>query len=192
MVIQGRGYLPKKKWLNWIDRVNFTIQGTGYPRLKQYVNESQGIPVGDIWLNIPALKHAGKERLGFPTQKPEALLERIVEASSKEGDVVLDAFCGCGTAIAVAQKLNRRWIGVDITHLAITLLKYRLADAFGDDVEYEIIGEPKDEASARALAVQDRYQFQWWALSLIRARPYPGQKEGRGRRSGRSHLLSGR
>ena len=90
----------------------------------------------------------------------------------------MDAFCGCGTAIAVAQKLNRRWIGVDITHLAITLLKYRLADAFGDDVEYEIIGEPKDEASARALAVQDRYQFQWWALSLIRARPYQGKKKG--------------
>ena len=119
-----------------------------------------------------------KERLGYPTQKPEALLERIIEASSNEDDVVLDAFCGCGTAIAVAQRLNRRWIGVDITHLAIALLKYRLADAFGADVEYEIIGEPKDAESAKALAVQDRYQFQWWALSLIRARPYQGNKKG--------------
>ena len=174
-----RTWLFTKEKMAELDRQGkLYYSSTGYPRLKQYVNESQGIPVGDIWLNIPALKHAGKERLGFPTQKPEALLERIVEASSKEGDVVLDAFCGCGTAIAVAQKLNRRWIGVDITHLAITLLKYRLADAFGNDVEYEIIGEPKDEASARALAVQDRYQFQWWALSLIRARPYQGKKKG--------------
>ena len=151
---------------------------TGYPRLKQYVHESQGKPVGDISMDIPALKHAGRERLGFPTQKPEALLERIIEASSNEGDVVLDAFCGCGTAIAVAQRLNRQWIGIDITHLAIALLKYRLADAFDADVEYEIIGEPKDGASAMALAVQDRYQFQWWALSLIRARPYQEKKKG--------------
>ena len=76
------------------------------------------------------------------------------------------------------QTLNRQWIGIDITHLAIALLKYRLADAFGDDVKYEIIGEPKDVESAKALAVQDRYQFQWWALSLIRARPYQGKKKG--------------
>ena len=128
--------------------------------------------------NIPMIAGQAKERMGYPTQKPEALLKRIIKASSNEGDVVLDAFCGCGTAIAVAQELNRRWIGVDITHLAISLLKYRLADTFGEDVEYEIIGEPKDEASARALAVQDRYQFQWWALSLIRARPYQGKKKG--------------
>ena len=151
---------------------------TGYPRLKQYLDESQGSPIGDIWLNISALKHSGKERLDYPTQKPEALLERVIKASSNEGDVVLDAFCGCGTAIAVAQRLNRRWIGIDITHLAITLLKYRLDGAFGDDVKYEVIGEPKDAESARALAVQDRYQFQWWALSLIRARPYQGKKKG--------------
>ena len=119
-----------------------------------------------------------RRRKSYPTQKPEALLERIIKASSNEGDVVLDAFCGCGTAIAVAQQLNRRWIGVDITHLAVALLKYRLDDAFGDDVKYEIIGEPKDTQGAKALAVQDRYQFQWWALSLIRARPYQGKKKG--------------
>ena len=91
---------------------------TGYPRLKQYVHESQGKPVGDIWMDIPALKHAGRERLGFPTQKPEALLERIIEASSNEGDVVLDAFCGCGTAIAVAQRLNRQY-GLGLTSLIL-------------------------------------------------------------------------
>ena len=174
-----RTWLFTKEKMAELDRQDkIYYSSTGYPRLKQYLDESQGSPVGDIWLNIPALKHSGKERLGYPTQKPEALLERIIKASSSEGDVVLDAFCGCGTAVAVAQRLNRRWIGVDITHLAITLLKYRLVDTFGDDVKYEIIGEPKDVESARALAVQDRYQFQWWALSLIRARPYQGKKKG--------------
>jgi site-specific DNA-methyltransferase (adenine-specific) len=140
------------------------------------INE-KGVRENDVWM-IPVLNSQAKERLGYPTQKPEALLERIIQASSNEGDIVLDAFCGCGTAVAVAQRFNRRWIGVDITHLAIALMKYRLADAFGDDVEYEIIGEPKDAASAKALAVQDRYQFEWWALSLIRARPYKGKKKG--------------
>ena len=130
------------------------------------------------WWEIPSVGSADRQRLGYPTQKPEALLERIIKASSNEGDTVLDAFAGCGTTIAVAQRLNRQWIGIDITHLAIALLKYRLQGAFGDDVKYEIIGEPKDEASAKALANQDRYQFQWWALSLIKARPYQGQKKG--------------
>ncbi len=157
------------------------LRRDGCPRkdgLKVYLDEAEGAPAQNIWNDIPRIGNTSKERLGYPTQKPEALLERIIEASSDEGNVVLDAFCGCGTAIAVAQRLNRRWIGIDITHLAIALLKYRLADAFGDDVKYEIIGEPKDEASARALANQDRYQFQWWALSLIRARPYQDKKKG--------------
>ena len=148
------------------------------PQLKRYLDELDGQAVTELWQDIPPINPMAKERLGYPTQKPEPLLERIIQASSNEGDVVLDAFCGCGTAIAVAQRLNRRWIGVDITHLAIALLKYRLADAFGDDAKYEIIGEPQDSESAKALAVQDRYQFQWWALSLIRARPYQGKKKG--------------
>ena len=148
------------------------------PQLKRYLDELDGQAVPELWQDIPPINPMAKERLGYPTQKPEALLERIIKASSNEGDVVLDTFCGCGTAVVVAQQLNRRWVGIDITHLAIALLKYRLADAFGDDVEYEIIGEPKDVESARALAVQDRYQFQWWALSLIRARPYQGKKKG--------------
>ena len=164
-----------KRWKGKKSKVSFE----GEIRLvTQMTNvESQGRPADDVW-SIPVINSQAKERLGYPTQKPEALLERIIKASSNEGDVVLDTFCGCGTAIAVAQRLNRRWIGVDITHLAIALLKYRLADAFGDDVKYEVIGEPKDAESAKALAVQDRYQFQWWALSLIRARPYQGKKKG--------------
>ena len=157
------------------------LRQDGCPRkdgLKVYLDEAKGAPAQNIWDDVPRIGNTSKERLGYPTQKPEALLERIIQASSNEGDVVLDVFCGCGTAVAVAQRLNRRWIGVDVTHLAIALMKYRLADAFGDDVKYEIIGEPKDVESAKALAVQDRYQFQWWALSLIRARPYQGKKKG--------------
>jgi site-specific DNA-methyltransferase (adenine-specific) len=138
----------------------------------------EGGKIPEDWWQIPMVQGNALERLGYPTQKPEALLERIIKMSSNEGDVVLDAFAGCGTTIAIAQRLERRWIGIDITHLAIALLKYRLQDAFGDDVEYKVIGEPVDISSARALAKQDRYQFQWWALSLVKARPVQEKKKG--------------
>ena len=137
-----------------------------------------GVLPNDWWTDVKALNPAAKERLGYPTQKPEALLERIIKASSNEGDVVLDAFCGSGTTIAVAERLKRKWIGIDITHLAIALIKYRLENAFDEDLKYTVIGEPVDVSSARALAMQDRYQFQWWALSLIKARPVAGKKKG--------------
>jgi SAM-dependent methyltransferase len=119
------------------------------------------------------------ERLGYPTQKPEALLERIIKASSNEGDLVLDPFCGCGTTVQVAQRLNRRWIGIDITHLAIGLIKKRLSDAFGPEIRerYEVVGEPTDYNGAAALAAEDKYQFQWWALGQVGARP-ADQKKG--------------
>ena len=134
--------------------------------------------IDNVW-RIPCLQPAASERLGYPTQKPEALLERIIQASSNEGDVVLDPFCGCGTTIAVAQRLNRRWIGIDITCLATTLIKTRLRDAFGDAVgrTYRTIGEPTALPDAATLAAEDRYQFQWWALGLVGARPVE-QKKG--------------
>ena len=165
----------------WYAEGRILVKKDGTPRLdglKVYLDELPGKQVPSIWNDIPRIGNTSKERLGYPTQKPLALLERIIKTSSNEGDIVLDAFAGCGTTIEAAATLNRQWIGIDITHLAVALLKYRLADAFGDDVEYEIIGEPKDTQSAKALAVQDRYQFQWWALSLIRARPYQGKKKG--------------
>lgn len=166
-----------KKRIKGGKKIEHYVGKSGKVLIRATNDVSPGVAMCDYW-NIPMIAGQAKERLGYPTQKPEALLERIIKASSNEGDVVLDTFCGCGTAVAVAQRLNRRWIGVDITHLAIALLKYRLADSFGDDVTYEIIGEPKDTASAKALAAQDRYQFQWWALSLIRARPYQDKKKG--------------
>jgi len=132
--------------------------------------------VDDVW-DISAVFTLSKEHLDYPTQKPEALLERIVKASSNEGDVVLDPFCGCGTTIAVAQKLKRRWIGIDITHLAVTLMKHRLKNMFGKKVKYEVVGEPVSLPDAKTLAKNNPYQFQWWALGLVGARPVE-QKKG--------------
>ena len=152
---------------------------TGMPRYKRYLDEMPGVPLQDLWADVPPISAKARERLGYPTQKPEALLERIIRASSNEGDVVLDPFCGCGTAVAAAERINRRWIGIDITHLAITLIRHRLHDTFGDELRpYQVIGEPTDVASAQALAQQDRYQFEWWALGLVDARPANDKRRG--------------
>lgn len=142
-----------------------------------FLDELPGIPLQSIWSDILSLRGGATERLGYPTQKPEALLERIIKASSNKGDVVIDPFCGCGTTITVAEKLERKWIGIDITHLAISLMKLRLEDTFGDDINYEVIGEPVDLEGAKALAQQDPYQFQWWALGLVGARPFESEKK---------------
>ena len=117
------------------------------------------------------------ERLGYPTQKPLALLERIINASSNPGDVVLDPFCGCGTAIHAAQKLGRNWIGIDITPLAISLIEKRMKEAF-PTLQFEVEGIPKDLDGAQNLALRDKYHFQWWACSLVGAQPYQGKKKG--------------
>jgi DNA modification methylase len=149
----------------------------GWPRVIRFEDESKGRAVGDVWEDIAPLNMRADERLGFPTQKPEALLDRIIAASSNEGDVILDPFCGCGTTIAAAQKLKRRWIGIDITHLAINLIRTRLRDAYGDAAQLEVIGEPTTVEDAEVLAASDPYQFQWWALGLVGARPVE-QKKG--------------
>ena len=148
-----------------------------------YLDETEGEIIDSVWTDIYPLNPVAGERLGYPTQKPEALLERIINASSNEGDVVLDPFCGCGTAIAAAERLNRRWIGIDITHLAITLIRHRLHDAFKSGLKpYEVIGQPQDLESARSLAADSendgRYQFEWWALGLVDARPARDRKKG--------------
>jgi site-specific DNA-methyltransferase (adenine-specific) len=147
------------------------------PRIKQYPFHGQAIQ--DCILDIPALNSQAQERLGYPTQKPVALLERIIAASSNPGDVVLDPFCGCGTTIHAAQKLSRKWIGIDITHLAIGLIKRRLNDAFRDEAKYQIHGVPTDIDGARALAEHDKHEFQLWAISLIaNAQPWRDGKKG--------------
>ena len=152
--------------------------GNGMPNYKRYLDEMPGVPLQNDWTDIRPTSRT--EYLGYPTQKPEALLERIIQASSNEGDVILDPFCGCGTAVAAAQKLNRQWLGIDITHLAVSLIKSRLKDMFNLDPgrDYEVVGEPRDVGSARALFEQDPFQFQFWAVSLLEAAPQDQQKRG--------------
>lgn len=167
----------KERMQQMHDEGRLVYTKSGAPRYKRYLDEMSGTPITTIWDGIPFINSQAAERLGYPTQKPLALLERIISASSNEGDIVLDPFCGCGTTIAAAQKLGRKWIGIDVTHLSIALQKYRLKDAFNLDEkkDYQVIGEPEDLGSAKQLAQDDRYQFQWWALSLIKARPLGGE-----------------
>ena len=180
------------------------------PRFKRYLNEKAGVPAPDVITDIDPIAAQSAERLGYPTQKPVALLERIIQASSNPGDVVLDPFCGCGTTIDAAEKLGREWIGIDVTQLAISLIKNRLQDTYGSRMKFEsssrresapssspeksqsgltsaatekgislvrIIGEPTTPNEAATLAEDDKYQFQWWALGLVGARPVE-QKKG--------------
>ncbi len=162
---EGRIYFPKDK--------------KGRLRRKSFADELKGMPIQNLWTDIQVISSHADERLGYPTQKPEALLERIIKASSNEGDVVLDPFCGCGTAIAVAERLKRHWIGIDITYLAINLVQRRLRDTFGPELSpYQIIGAPKDVAGAEALKEIDPYQFEWWAVDLVDARPARDRKKG--------------
>lgn len=144
----------------------------------------EGTPVNDWWDDVPKITSpTDPEKLGYPTQKSKALLRRIIETSSQPGDIVLDPFCGCGTTIEVAELLDRPWVGIDITHLAINLIKHRMQGAFGDEIddEYEVIGEPVTWMDAQALASEDPYQFQFWALGLVKARP---EEERKGRDRG--------
>jgi len=167
------------------------------PMQKRYLDEAKGVLIQDIIADIPPLGARAKERLSYPTQKPLALLERIILASSNKGDLVLDPFCGCGTANAAAHKLGRRWIGIDITHLATSLQKYRLADMFElvSGKDYEVIGEPTTVEGARALAQDSandgRYQFEWWALSLLRAKPVGGKAGSRKGKKGADEGIDG-
>jgi site-specific DNA-methyltransferase (adenine-specific) len=158
-------------------RIHWPKKDGGAPRLKNYLDEQAGMPLQDIISDIPPMHNLAAERLGYPTQKPLALLERLIQAASNEGDVVLDPFCGCGTTIHAAQKLGRQWTGIDITHLAISLIEKRLKDAF-PGIAFDVHGTPKDLEGARALSAQDKYQFQWWAVSLVDAVPYGGKKKG--------------
>jgi DNA modification methylase len=160
-------------------RLHFTKKGG--IRLKRYLDEVKGVPIQDVITDIPPVNSQARERLGYPTQKPLALLERIVQASSNPGDVVLDPFCGCGTALAAAQKLGRAWIGIDITHLAITLIQARLKRDFGLEPgkDYRVEGTPKDVESARFLFQKDPHQFQLWAVGLLGAQPYGDPKKGK-------------
>jgi site-specific DNA-methyltransferase (adenine-specific) len=160
------------------------------PAYKRYLDEMPGTPLQDVWDDILPLGAQATERLGYPTQKPLALLERIIQTSSDPDDFILDPFCGCGTAVAAAQKLGRKWIGIDVTHLSIALQKYRLQEMF-PGVKFQVIGEPEALGTARQLAHDDRYQFQWWALSLVRAKPLGGQEGSKTGKKGSDKGIDG-
>ena len=168
----------REKMIQMENEGRLVYSDSGRPYMKRYLDESKGVSVQDLWDDISMLRGitGGGERLGYPTQKPQALLERIISASTNEGDVVLDPFCGCGTTIAAAQTLGRRWIGIDITHLAIGLIRNRLRDSYGDAARFRVIGEPTTVEDAEELAKTDPYQFQWWALGLVGARPVEEKK----------------
>lgn len=155
----------------------------GFPRRRAaepFDPEMREVMVGDVWTDIDRINQSVQERLNYPTQKPEALLRRILTASTSEGDFVLDPFCGCGTTISVAEQLGLPWIGIDITHLAVGLIKYRLQDQFGAAVSttYRVLGEPVTLPDAQRLAQEDPFQFQAWALGLVGARTASSAKKG--------------
>jgi site-specific DNA-methyltransferase (adenine-specific) len=161
--------LQKMKEYDAAGLLHFPENPNGRIRLKRYLDEMPGTPMGNVWDDILPLNSQAQERLGYPTQKPVALLDRILQASSNPGDVVLDPFCGCGTTIESAQKLGRAWIGIDVTHLAISLIKKRLLDSYGN-VRYRLKGEPATAVEAGHLA-KDPIAFQDWILQRIGARP---------------------
>ena len=164
----GRIYFPKKK--------------SGRLRRKSYADELKGMPVQSLWTDILEINSQADERLGYPTQKPVALMERILSASSKEGDVVLDPFCGCGTTIDAAQRMNRTWIGIDITYLSVDLIRKRLRDAYGEKIEkqYELHGIPHDVSGAQAMFDRNPFEFERWAVSLVDGQPNEKQVGDKG------------
>jgi adenine specific DNA methylase Mod len=150
----------------------------GVPREKRFLDEQEGVPITSVWTDIPAVNAVAQERLGYPTQKPVALLERIISAASQEGQVVLDPFCGCGTTVEAAEKLKREWIGIDVTHYAVTLIERRLKATGAAQDSYQVAGRPIDLAGARDLANRDKHQFQWWAAWRLGARWYREERRG--------------
>ena len=195
-----RGFDPTAKGNHW----KFTVEGLdaldaegriywppklgGWPRYIRFLDEVRGTTIQDVWTDIDPINAKALERLGYPTQKPAALLERIIAMSTNPGDVVLDPFCGCGTALVAAQTHGRKWIGIDITWLAIAVMKARLLDSFPPGSPQEVtdvpvVGQPTEVGGARALladgTLESRYQFQWWALNLVGAKPVGGvEKKG--------------
>jgi len=163
-------------------RLAFPRKAGGRISRKHYLREQKGPLAGDVWSDITPLQASSAERLGYPTQKPLGLIERIIAASSGEGDLVLDPFCGCGTTVDAAQRLNRRWVGVDVTYIAIDLIEKRLRHTFGDDIRgtYEVDGIPRDAGAAQALFERSPFDFERWAVSLVSGQPNQRQVGDRG------------
>ena len=174
---KGRHWAYPPSHLDKLDadgRVHWPKKQGGMPRLKQYPEDLPGVPLQDVWTDIRPMHNMSAERLGYPTQKPVALLERIIAASSHQDAVILDPFCGCGTSVEAAERLGRQWIGIDVTHYAITLIEKRLKRYA--EATYDVGGRPTDLAGAQDLARRDKYQFQWWAAWMLGAQTYESKK----------------
>lgn len=179
----GWKYSPERmRELDEQGRLLYPTKQGGLLRLKNYLDEMNGMPVQDLWVDVGYIGSTSPERLGYPTQKPVALLERILRASSDPGDVVLDPFCGCGTTIDAAQKLGRRWIGIDITYISVDLIIKRLQHTYGNDITktFETTGIPRDYAAAQAMFTKDAFEFERWAVSLVSAQPNAKQVGDKG------------
>lgn len=177
MGISDGSVQDKLEALDNAGRIYWPAKEGGTPRLKVYPDDANGAAIPDVWTDISPVSAQARERLGYPTQKPLALLERIIGASTLPGDTVLDPFCGCGTAAHAAQKLGRRWIGIDVTHYAVTLIENRVKAAF-PDVDIEVEGRPQDMAAAHELARRNKYQFQFWACWFVGVQQYRQPKRG--------------
>ena len=187
--------MPESRAKQWLEAGRIEIPPNGkVPRFRRFLDEMKGTVIPNLWTDIPPINSQAKDALGYPTQKPLELLERIIQISSNKGDFILDPFCGCGTAIAAAQKLDRHWIGIDITYLAISLQKYRLKDAFNitPGKDYQVFGEPVDLTSAKQLAADNRYQFQWWACGMIGAMPIGGEQGDKKGKKGKDLGIDGK
>lgn len=183
LVYEYKGFTPgpagwrmERSALEELDRKgNLAWTRTGAPRRKLRPSDDKGDPVGSFWGDIPPLNSQAKERLGYPTQKPVALLERIIRASSREGQTIFDPFCGCGTTVEAAERLGRNWLGIDVAHYAITLIETRLRERH-PHAKYDVYGRPTTYAGAVALAERNKYQFQWWAAWLLGVQTYETKK----------------
>ncbi len=171
-----RGIDPTVKGMHWrhppsrLDELDtegmiyWGVRGRGLPQLKRYLDESEGVAVQDVWTDLSPINSQARERLGYPTQKPEALLERIIAASSNEGDIVFDPFCGCGTTVTVAEKMRRRWVGIDISPTAVNIMRRRLIKATNTACNPAIIGLPETQEELRALKP---FEFQNWVIQKM-------------------------
>jgi site-specific DNA-methyltransferase (adenine-specific) len=167
-----------KKGLIWYPTTKSgALDTTKRPRYKRFLDEQKGNVITTIWTDIHPVNARAKERMGYPTQKPVALLERILSASTEPGHLVLDPFCGCGTTVEAAQKLGRKWLGIDVTHHAIDVIEGRL-DERCPKATYKVAGRPENVSEARNLAARDPYEFQWWANWLIGVQNYLEKKKG--------------
>lgn len=177
---RGRYWAYSREKMEEFDRQGRLVYGKrgGVPRYKRYLDEMPGVPLQDLWTDI---RFAPKgERLGFKTQKPLKLLNRIIESSSNPGDLVLDPFCGCGTAVIAAQELGRRWVGIDVAYIAIDLIQRRLQAVYGSEADFNVDGSPRDLAGAEALFALSDFEFERWAVSLVWGQPkeHPGGDKG--------------